>query len=437
MQKKLVFLLLSFTLIGCVDNQASVDKETYPTTLSSVDTGNQEADLPVETETPDEEQYTFDYKGTTISLLDSVEQVQNILGESKESKTVSSAAFVGEQKIFTYDSFRIVTYQGDTQEYIECISFLDGTYKTSEGIAIGDSKESLVQVYGDTLKAVKENIYITTLGETQIRFIILNDKVATIDYYVTLNNEKLEIDEKEPTITNPFDMTVYTDQNAEEIDYFSYTSARDDVDVTTRLVVDASKVDLSTPGDYKVTYYAYDFAGNEAETSVTYTVAEKKANYTEPSKVEALADQVLKNIITEDMTVTEKCTAIYKYMRGNFSYSNSSDKIDWIQAAATGLKRKSGDCFVYYAVAQELLYRSGVESIRVQKNPGHPTTHYWSLVYVPEQGWYHFDTTPRKGGGEFNLVTDAFLQDYSSKHKESHDFDTSKYPATPKEKVKK
>ena len=48
-------------------------------------------------------------------------------------------------------------------------------------------------------------------------------------------------------------------------------------------------------------------------------------------------------------------------------------------------------------------------------------------------GWYHFDTTPRQGGGEFFLLTDEEILNYSKAHKNSHIFDQSKYPATPTE----
>ena len=52
------------------------------------------------------------------------------------------------------------------------------------------------------------------------------------------------------------------------------------------------------------------------------------------------------------------------------------------------------------------------------------------------QGWYHFDTTPRKGGGEFFMLTDKELETYSLAHSNSHEFDHTLYPATPEEQPK-
>ena len=56
--------------------------------------------------------------------------------------------------------------------------------------------------------------------------------------------------------------------------------------------------------------------------------------------------------------------------------------------------------------------------------------HWWNLVYVDGE-WLHFDTTPRRLGGDFCLLTTAQLLAYSNTHGNSHGFDPSQYPATP------
>ncbi|MDO5521696.1 MAG: transglutaminase-like domain-containing protein [bacterium] len=450
MKRKGLVLLCAVVLAGCSGKaetsttHAPVMAEVSNTASSKAGSATPEptktSEVPViQTEAPEAKKYSLEYNEKKISVDDDVAAVISSLGDARKEETVTSKAFVGEEKIYTYDALTLVTYPGDTKDYIESISLRKDSIATAEGIKIGSSKSELEGTYGDKLEKGKNGIYTCKIDNTELRFIVLNDKVAAIDLFSDVKNKKLTSDKSKPEVVNAFEVTLYTDQKEEEVDYYRYVAASDERDVHPRVVADYSAVDMSKTGSYKVVYYAYDRAGNRSsKMTTTYTVAEKEANYTEPDKVDKLADQVVKKIIKEDMSTQQKCTAIYKWIRSNFSYSNTSDKIDWVQAANNGLRRKTGDCFTYYSVAQELLYRSGVQSMRVQKNPGYESTHYWNLVYVPDQGWYHFDTTPRVGGGDnFDLVTDSWLLNYSRNHSNSHDFDTSKYPATPTKSVQK
>jgi hypothetical protein len=47
-----------------------------------------------------------------------------------------------------------------------------------------------------------------------------------------------------------------------------------------------------------------------------------------------------------------------------------------------------------------------------------------------DDGWYHYDTTPRHGDGDyFCMVTDKQLADYSAANGDSHIWDKTLYPA--------
>ena len=149
--------------------------------------------------------------------------------------------------------------------------------------------------------------------------------------------------------------------------------------------------------------------------------------------VDAMADKVLDQITNDQMSKTEKAKAIYSWVRANIRYVSRAEKGDWVQIAYNGFRKKSGDCYTYYAVSLALLSRAGIPSIEVTRLDGH---HWWNLINCGE-GWYHFDTTPRNGGGDFCLLTDAKLQEYSNKHVTtrmpygSHGFETTLYPSTP------
>ena len=126
------------------------------------------------------------------------------------------------------------------------------------------------------------------------------------------------------------------------------------------------------------------------------------------------------------MTDREKAKAIYAWIKNNIGYISHSEKGNYTRGAYEGLFKYQGDCFVYAATAKELLTLAGIQNIDIVKATKNPS-HYWNLVYI-EDGWYHFDSTPRKDKSEFFLLTDAELEAYSSTHKNTHIFDRSLYP---------
>ena len=62
----------------------------------------------------------------------------------------------------------------------------------------------------------------------------------------------------------------------------------------------------------------------------------------------------------------------------------------------------------------------------IEKIPA-KTRHYWNLVDIGE-GWYHFDTTPRKDRPTIFMWDEARMMDYSQNHNLSHNYDHSLYP---------
>lgn len=216
----------------------------------------------------------------------------------------------------------------------------------------------------------------------------------------------------------------------EPISYKSEITVTDNCDKEVDLEVDTSDVDTETEGTYDVIYTATDRAGNTAQAETTITMKEKPQDYVEPEEVYAEADEVLAEITTEDMTLKEKARAIYDWCRNNIGYISTSDKDSWTNGAHQGFTQGQGDCFVFFSTAKALLTEAGIPNIDVVKSDTSHSSHYWSLIDCGD-GWYHFDTTPRSGGGEFFMMTDEELLEYSEAHDNSHIFDQSLYPATP------
>ena len=216
------------------------------------------------------------------------------------------------------------------------------------------------------------------------------------------------------------------------VSYKSEITVTDNCDKEVELEVDNSDVDTETPGTYDVRYTAEDRAGNSAEAETTITIKEKPEDYVEPEEVYAEADAVLEEITTEDMTLKEKAKAIYDWCRSNIGYISTSEKDSWTNGAHQGFTQGQGDCFVFFSTAKALLTEADVPNIDVVKSDTSHSSHYWSLIDCGD-GWYHFDATPRTGGGDLFMLTDEELLDYSASHDNSHIFDQSLYPATPEE----
>ncbi len=241
----------------------------------------------------------------------------------------------------------------------------------------------------------------------------------------------MDLDVIAPEIYGVEPILVY---QGDAVAYRAGITVHDNRDENAVLSVDSSGVDLSTPGEYILVYRASDASGNTAQVQTTVTVREKKADYVPVQTVYEEADRILAQIITGDMTKRQQARAVYKWVRRVGRYVNHSDKSDDLQGAYQMFTEHEGDCFNYFAACKVLLQRLGIDTMDVRKVKNYPgdSDHYWLLVSLDGENYYHFDPVPRMGDEvEFFLVTDAFLDDYSRKHRNCFNRDTSLYPATP------
>lgn len=239
-------------------------------------------------------------------------------------------------------------------------------------------------------------------------------------------------DDKEPPVISGVSNKTIT--VGDSVSYLSGVTVTDNVDTDLEVEVDASQVVLGTPGEYTVIYKATDRAGNYMQVEAKVTVLEKQTQSEEENSenyanLKYLANLILKRILTDDMSDMEKLGRIYDWVRFECDYVDSSDKSSWVNAAISMIDTRKGDCFSYFAVAKALLENAGFETVNVEKSNTEHSRHYWSLVKI-DDGWYHYDTTPRHGDGDyFCMVTDKQLADYSAANGDSHIWDKTLYPA--------
>lgn len=270
---------------------------------------------------------------------------------------------------------------------------------------------------------------MTKDGEQTVTILLTDEGGNTTEVSAQLT---VILDNQPPVILGvQKEITVY---QGDTVSYRAGVTVTDNTDENPELSIDSSQVDLSTPGAYTVTYIAVDKYNNLAVKESKINVLEKKSSYVDLETIRAAVREQLSTIVNDSMSNEQKARAIYAWMRQYCSYINYSNKDDYHQAGYAMLKTRSSDCFGFFALSKLMLEELGIPNIDVTKVKNYPrdNSHYWSLVSVDGGvNWYHFDTTPRVGGGEFCLVSDAFMDEYSENHKDCFNRDKSLYPATP------
>lgn len=256
----------------------------------------------------------------------------------------------------------------------------------------------------------------TAEGEQPVQ-IVLTDRFGnetTVDAKAVISPDKTA-----PAIYAAQDRYCYV---GEAVSYFKEVFAEDNADPEPTLDVDKSKVDAKTAGTYDVTYTATDHEGNTSSVTVKFTFIEKKIS---DEKLDEAVDKVLKEILTDDMTVPEQAAAIYDYCYGHIIYTGTSDKTDWKSEAYRGLTEGVGDCFTFYSAGYALLQKIDCQVLSVERMGG-KTEHFWCLVNLGT-GWYHFDTC-NVGPEKLRcfMKTSEELVKYSQQYWR---FDTTLYPA--------
>ncbi|MDR2752442.1 MAG: transglutaminase-like domain-containing protein, partial [Clostridiales bacterium] len=201
-------------------------------------------------------------------------------------------------------------------------------------------------------------------------------------------------------IINP---STYVGKTPDYLSFARVTYGGDKVEVT----YDARAVNIKKAGRYKITYKAVGSNGREAKAQAFVNVSK-----TNPSTVMEAADKILKEITTNKMTKRQKARAIYDWIKENIKYVAAPVKTDTLTGAYNAFRKRSGDCFAYYAASEVLLSRIGVENLRVNRSiPPGDVAHYWNMVYI-DGAWRHFDTTPFSvtGSWETFLFSESIAQ---------------------------
>lgn len=174
----LLLVLLIFFLVGC-GNVENTSKKSQDDNIKIVGAdGSKVSDKGAITKS---EGYLFENKGIVIAMNAKVAPILDSLGEASDYFEAKSCAFEGLDKIYTYNSFELYTYEMEEVDYVAAVIFLDDSISTKEGIYLGSTLDDVLAAYGDEYTE-ELGLYTYELDKSKISFIIENDEVTSIEY---------------------------------------------------------------------------------------------------------------------------------------------------------------------------------------------------------------------------------------------------------------
>ena len=123
--------------------------------------------------------YTFDADGVELIPGDPFDPA--ILPEAVSVYEVPSCAIVGTDNLYNYGTFELTAFDDGTSELIYSILLTDPNITTTEGLALGDSLQKMVDIYGEGYTQ-QGNAYIYTGDAETLNVIIQNEQIASIEY---------------------------------------------------------------------------------------------------------------------------------------------------------------------------------------------------------------------------------------------------------------
>lgn len=132
-----------------------------------------------------EENFSFTYNGTRITLGAEATPVIDALGEPRSYTEEPSCAFDGMDKTYYYSSFYISTYPLDGKDHIYNLWFADDGVATDEGIRIGSTQSQVEDAYGKECFNGTTS-FVLTKGQSRLVILIEEETVTSVSYEVIL-----------------------------------------------------------------------------------------------------------------------------------------------------------------------------------------------------------------------------------------------------------
>ncbi len=96
-----------------------------------------------------ENDLTFVNDGVEYPISTPAQPLLDLFGSDYEEIVAPSCSFVGEDKQFIYDFATVYTYPMDGVDLINEVYIYGGDYVTNRGIALGDTRQMVIEAYGE------------------------------------------------------------------------------------------------------------------------------------------------------------------------------------------------------------------------------------------------------------------------------------------------
>ena len=176
MKKLLIVMLVLCLLFGL----AACGTSTTPAGTAG---GN--ANNPTTPSAPAEDGFTFEYKGTKITLHAPAAPIVSALGEPVKYTESTSCAFEGLDKSYYYGSFYLETYPKGDEDFVYGWWFADDSVTTQEGIYIGATQAEVEKAYG-TECFNGTNAFTVKKADGTLTIILDNGTVNSIQYAINV-----------------------------------------------------------------------------------------------------------------------------------------------------------------------------------------------------------------------------------------------------------
>lgn len=121
--------------------------------------------------------------GTTLRLNKSYNSVSSSLGTPLSTTDAPSCHYDGMDTIYQYNGFSIYTYATENDSIIYDIEITSPSIATTKGVAVGDTVDKVLSVYGNDYAAKTGSTIEYRAGSASLYFSLNGDTVSMIEYY--------------------------------------------------------------------------------------------------------------------------------------------------------------------------------------------------------------------------------------------------------------
>lgn len=186
MKKRLGILLVTVAVLsmaacgGKDENSQGTAGGTTPTVTTPEPTKAEE-----KVDANDVKGYVLEYNKVTIGVDMEAAPIIEALGEPDSYFEAASCAFEGLDKMYTYGSIEIDTYELDDKDYISAIIFNDDMISTKEGIALFMTKEEMITAYGENFTE-ELGMFVYEKDGMKLKFMLTDNAISYIEYSTTV-----------------------------------------------------------------------------------------------------------------------------------------------------------------------------------------------------------------------------------------------------------